>query len=388
MKVEHDAGGAKPARRFFDALDEQTRLRVTEHARRVSYAAGEAIVRQGDPATEVFILLSGRCDVLVGDGVVNHMEANELFGEIGSLGEGLRTATVVAAVPVEALAIPSETFHNLIEGSPRASSLLLKAMASRTQRISHREAQAHREHLELQALERSLLPSADVFARSARFALEAHWQPLTYASGDYCDVVALGAERYLVAIGDVVGHGARTALTLATLRGQLNELALQGEGPASALTRLDRYLSQHGPENMPASLAVVAIDGETMTATCCSAGHPAPLLYRGGEVDELGTGRGPLLGYGFGHASGYEDETVELQAGDRILLFTDGLSEASRGPAARRELLGEEGLRTALLDLCTTRPEQILQPLFAAVERYRDGHERRDDATAMLLYVE
>ena len=51
----------------------------------------------------------------------------------------------------------------------------------------------------------------------ARFAMEAHWQPLTYASGDYCDVVAMGAERYLVAIGDVVGHGARTALIQAAI---------------------------------------------------------------------------------------------------------------------------------------------------------------------------
>ncbi len=382
------AGNRKSPEGFFDALDEQTRLGISQNARRVSYEPGEAIVREGDPATEVFVLLSGRCDVLVGDSVVNHMEANELFGEIGSLGEGLRTATVVAAVPVEALVIPSGTFHSLLEGSPKASSLLLKAMASRTKRISHREAQAQREHLELQALERSLLPSADVFEGSARFALEAHWQPLTYASGDYCDVVRLGAERYLVAIGDIVGHGARTALTLATLRSQLHELALQGDGPAGVLTRLDRYLSQHGPENMPASLALLAVNGETMRAAYSSAGHPAPLVYRDGGVEPLGANRGPLLGYGFGREHGYEDATVDLSASDRILLFTDGLSEASRGAAATRQLLGEEGLREAFRELCASRSQQILPSLFAAVDRFRDGHDRRDDATAMLLYVD
>ena len=380
--------GPVPEQPLFDVLEPATRATLEEISQRRSYDVGEAVIREGESGREVFVLLSGRCDVAVGGNVVNSIDSGELFGEIGHLGEGVRTASVLAAEPCEMLRISSEGLRRVMRESPGILNVVLKTLAARTKAISNREAEARSEHLELQKVQRRLLPHAGALRSSKRFSLEVHWTPLTYASGDYCDVHELGPERYLVAIGDVMGHGARTAPTLAAVRGQLRELAGEGRSPAEMLLRVDEHLQEHGPRGIHVTMAVGVLDGNAPGICFGCAGHPPPAIYRGGGLESISVTPGPPLGYGLGRQLEFTQAELPLQAEDRVLFFTDGLSEARRGPRGDTDLLGEERLRAMFADVCRNVGRGVLGPLLTAVDGFRRGYPVQDDATALLIHVD
>lgn len=382
------SAGGRPKDEFFAALDEGTRGQLMRVSRRLCRNAGEVIVDEGAEGVEAFVLLRGRCEVSTGGAVVTYIGPNELFGELGALGVGLRTATVRAVEPCELLAITGEALQGAIVHSPALLGLLLRSVVERTRGIAARETLARSEHLELKARQQSLVPSPRVFQDSGCLGLEVCWQPLTYASGDYCDVVPLGDRRYLVAVGDVVGHGAQAALTLATMRGHLRALSREYGAPASMLRQLDCHLSNHGPENTPVTLVVAFVDASEMRLRYAIAGHPRPLWYREGRVQAFDAAHGPLLGYGFGADFEYIDGELDLAAGDRMLFYTDGLSEARQGPDVSSDVLGPSGLAEIFRDVCRNCKADLLTPLFTAVDGFRRGYPRQDDVTAMLIQVQ
>lgn len=372
---------------FLELLNSETRDRLMRASRLSRYARGDFIIKEGEAGGGVYVLLSGHCDVLIGGEVVNHIGPNELFGEISALGGGTRTATVRTAADAEILEMSAADLRWVLEQDPAVMSALLTTLAHQTRRISDRETAVRDEHRELQAVERRLLPNPAVLDRSARFSMEARWQPLTYASGDYCDVMCLGPERYLLAVGDVMGHGAKTSLTLATVRGELRGLAERGLPPGQIIQQLDRHLARNGPRDIPITLAVCVLDGNDMTACCSNAGHPQPLICREAWVRTFSAVHGPLLGYGFGEEHAYHEDRVELAGGDSILFFTDGLSEARKGPDAPVDLLGVGGLSDMFQEICANRSTEKLATLFLAVEGFRRGYPAQDDATALLVHV-
>ncbi len=380
----HMQFGGRP---FLELLDTRVRDRLMQASRHVHYRAGQVVVREGDVGREVYVLATGRCEVIVHGDAVNQIGPNEMFGEIGALCDGGRTATVRAVEDVEVLEISAHQLRSLLENMPAVLDGFLELLASQTRIISNREAVVRDEQRELRAVEESLLPAPELFADSALLSMEAAWRPLTYASGDYCDAVRLGAERYVVAIGDVMGHGAKTSVTLATVRSELRALAEQGRGPGEIIGQLDRHLARHGPRHMPITLAVAFFDGASHVVRSSNAGHVQPLLYRGGAVARLGSVRGPLLGYGLGAAHEYDEDRIALHTGDRILFYTDGLSEARKGPDPLTDMLRAEGLEDMFKDICSNRSTGIVESLLLAVEGFRRGYPAQDDVAALLVKV-
>ncbi len=257
MMANTQVGGIQ----FLELLDAETRDRLMRASRLGRYRPGELVIREGDVGGDVYVLLSGHCDVLIGDEVVNQIGPNELFGEISALGGGTRTATVRTTAEAEILEMSGADLRWVLARYPAVMTALLTSLVHQTRRISDRETAVRDEHRELQAVERGLLPDPVVFDRSERFSIEARWQPLTYASGDYCDALCLDDERYLVAIGDVMGHGAKTSFTLAMVRGELRGLAERGLPPGEIIQHLDRHLARNGPRDIPITLAVCVLDG-------------------------------------------------------------------------------------------------------------------------------
>ncbi|HHO68136.1 MAG TPA: cyclic nucleotide-binding domain-containing protein [Gammaproteobacteria bacterium] len=373
---------------LYDLLDEPLRQWLEQAGRRHRFPAGHTILEEGEKGHNMYFLLAGECEVDIQGEVVNRIRSGELFGELGGLGEGRRTSTVRSSGPVEVLEISRQSILHVMEQSPAAASALLKSLATTARAISGREADVRREHRALRDVERELLPDTAVMVDSRRFSMEYRWQPLTWASGDYCDVIRLGAERYLLCIGDVVGHGAQTSVSMATLRSGLRTLLSVDTRPAGLLSRLDRHLLRNGPRNMPVTLVIALIEGSRDATVACfsTAGCHGPLLYRDGAVASFGKTHGPLLGYGFGEDYDYGETCIPLRTADRLMLFTDGLSEARKGPA-RDDMLTVPGLARLLGKVCANCKEGALEHLFLAIDGFRLGYDAGDDATAMLVTV-
>jgi anti-sigma regulatory factor (Ser/Thr protein kinase) len=218
-----------------------------------------------------------------------------------------------------------------------------------------------REHRSAVALQRSLLPDRLpdlVGIDSAVRYLPARAE----IGGDWYDVIELSAGHVGLAIGDVAGHGLRAAALMGQLRTGLRAYALEGHPPAEALRRLDRLLHTISGRGM-ATAAYAVLDPATGVLRYASAGHPPPVLVRGGrEATLLGISAAPPLGtLAF---AAYHEVEVTLGPGDTILLYTDGLVERRREPLTN----GLERLRALAAvpasadQLCQRVTERLVPP--------------------------
>jgi serine phosphatase RsbU (regulator of sigma subunit) len=172
------------------------------------------------------------------------------------------------------------------------------------------------------AIQQSLLPAA---GRTGAFFVTAGASiPCRAVGGDFFDYIDLPSGRFGFILGDVAGKGSPAALLAAVVIGMFSAEAFYQESAASLVTRLNRGLFRRAVEArfLTAFYGMLAADG---SLTYSNAGHNAPMLVTGGGVRRLETG-GLVLGL-FDHAA-FEEETVVLQPGDTLIVFSDGVSEA------------------------------------------------------------
>jgi anti-sigma regulatory factor (Ser/Thr protein kinase)/putative methionine-R-sulfoxide reductase with GAF domain len=218
-----------------------------------------------------------------------------------------------------------------------------------------------REHRSAVALQRSLLP--DRLPDLVGIDTAARYLPARdEVGGDWYDVIDLPGGQVGLGIGDVAGHGLRAASLMGQLRAGMRAYALDGHSPGDTLKRLDRMLQTISGQGM-ATATYVVVDPATGTLRYASAGHPPPVVIRGGrDAHLLGITAAPPLGsLPFSSFPEVEDK---LAANDTILLYTDGLIER------RTESLttGLERLRTVAAtsataeQLCRRIVEQLVPP--------------------------
>ncbi len=208
-------------------------------------------------------------------------------------------------------------------------------------------------------------------AQDDRVRFEVRYSPEEIVGGDFYRVEALDADRYAVMVADVMGHGVASALYTMQLRSLWEDGRPQLGAPAAFMGELNRRLrALAGPDGYFATAVLVSFDAASGAVTCVRAGHPAPLLCRAGGGVEAWGGKGPALG--LFEASVYAETPGRLQAGDTLLLFTDGAIEIAD---ARDEELGEAGLRALLeqtrFGAAETSLEQLERRLLAFSNRIR-----------------
>ena len=152
------------------------------------------------------------------------------------------------------------------------------------------------------------------------------WQPARVVGGDYFDVLKFSERKIGICIGDVAGKGISAALLMANLQASFRAFASETVSPATLLGKLNDVISSNIAADRVVTLCCCAIDNTENNLTYASAGHCPPiLLHKSGEAELLQEG-GPPLGIFPGR--NYEDVAIQLNPGDRLVLYTDGLTEA------------------------------------------------------------
>jgi sigma-B regulation protein RsbU (phosphoserine phosphatase) len=165
------------------------------------------------------------------------------------------------------------------------------------------------------------------------------WQPARVVGGDYYDVLKFSERKIGICIGDVVGKGITAALLMANLQASFRAFAEEGVSPGALCGKLHGVISNNVAQEKFVTFCYCTIDAEKNKLTYASAGHCPPLLLRGrGEAIPLKEGGIPL---GILPGKEYADTEVQLEAGDRLVLYTDGLTEAMN---AEDEQFGEPRL--------------------------------------------
>src|ERR1700686_5027170 len=156
------------------------------------------------------------------------------------------------------------------------------------------------------------------------------WQPARSVGGDYFDTIGLGDGKVAVCIADVAGKGMPAALMMANLQAAVKATAVPGLDPAELCDKVNRVVAGNLAGGKFITFFYGIIDAATQTFTYSNAGHNQPILVRAdGSVERLTTG-GPALCRLFRNEP-HASATVSLRSGDRLVLFTDGASEARRG---------------------------------------------------------
>lgn len=227
-------------------------------------------------------------------------------------------------------------------------------------------------------IQRRFLPERLPGVAGYAFALE--YAPALFVGGDFFDFLDLGDGRVGVAMGDVSGKGVSAALYAARLTSELRHHAAGVSEPESILTRLNASLAAIDPEGMFVTIVLAALDPTSHHLVVANAGHPLPLL-RGadGTVRELG--RGGALPLGVADAGGVDRVEHRLGAGEAILFFTDGASEAM-GPGG--DVLGLPRLQQALAQ-CDGTALGAVRAAVQAVRAHEAGAPPSDDLTLVGL---
>jgi sigma-B regulation protein RsbU (phosphoserine phosphatase) len=207
------------------------------------------------------------------------------------------------------------------------------------------------------------------------------WQPASTVGGDYFDVLKFSEGKIGVCIGDVVGKGISAALLMANLQASFRAFASEEVSPGTLVGKLNEVLSNNIAADKFITFWYCTVDANENRLTYASAGHWPPILFhKSGEGVFLREGGMPL---GIFSDRNYENGGSPLASGDRLVLYTDGLTEATNSEAQE---FGER----RLLALCSRNIALSAFELLAAIRKevvsFCNGNFQ-DDFTLVVVAV-
>jgi phosphoserine phosphatase RsbU/P len=213
------------------------------------------------------------------------------------------------------------------------------------------------------------------------------FRPAGYVSGDLYDVMRLDERHIGFYIADAVGHGMPAALLTMFIKHALVTKEIAGNAyrllsPSESLSRLNTSLIEQNLSQAAFATALYGIvDVQTLEVTIARAGHPAPLILRNNGLLEAVECEGPLLGI-------FADEpfvsvTTTLTAGDRLILYTDGIEVAF----CDHHTVDSQRWREELLSRSTLGTEELLSSFAERMDSEVGSLEPKDDLTVMVLEV-
>ena len=234
-----------------------------------------------------------------------------------------------------------------------------------------------------ESYQRSLLPEST--PSLPRVGFVAHYVPAAgerAVCGDFYDFVTLADGRMGVALGDVCGVGPKAVSDCALTRYTLQSFAEQDADPGRLLSRMNSHIGAHLSSERFVRLMFGVLDPERAVFEYANAGHVPPVVYksRSGEVEWLGEGG---IAIAVEEDSDYKVGRVELEPGDMLVLYTDGVTEAPRngrpyGQGRFLDLVTEYGVGT---------PGEMSQAIRRSVDAWVEGGELRDDLAILVCQV-
>lgn len=196
--------------------------------------------------------------------------------------------------------------------------------------------------------------------------------------GDFYDVFATSYGKVAIVIGDVSGKGLEAAALAAGTRSTIRAFAYEEPSPGRALTRANVVLHPQHPWGSFVTISLTVIDLPTGRMTYASAGHPPAAIHRvSGDVEFQEIGCPP---FGLAADTQFEEHEAVILPGDKVVFYTDGVSEARRGPM----LFGTEGIERVLSERGCLEPDDLIEELLAAAGDWADGY-LKDDAAIIVV---
>jgi len=231
-------------------------------------------------------------------------------------------------------------------------------------------------------IQQSILPQTfPPFPHRNDFDVFAAMHPARQVGGDFYDLFLIDEDQLGFVIGDVSDKGVPAAIYMAVCRSLLKATALQGLSPSKCLNHVNRLLCPDNHSGMFVTLFYAILDPVDGRVEYCGGGHNPPYLLRKNSAVEPLESKGGLV-LGVSEQARYEDNTIKLQPGEGLFLYTDGVTEAMD---AGRNLFSEYRLESFLQGVTQWRAKEIIHAVFEEVRNFTGGAAQHDDITALAL---
>jgi PAS domain S-box-containing protein len=214
-------------------------------------------------------------------------------------------------------------------------------------------------------------------------SVEAHYQPASSIGGDY-GLVIPGDDRLDVVVCDVSGHGISSALVANRIYSETMSQIERGADLGSMLRHLNHFAVQNlASSSFYFTLVAVRFYQSRGCLQFVGAGHPPAIIIRQGESPLLLESTSMILGLFENAVLAESGVETQLQTGDRVVIYTDGLTESFN---SQREMLGVDGLQEIVAEASTLPLAEMKSQILSQVAAWRHGHAQ-DDISLVLLEI-
>jgi sigma-B regulation protein RsbU (phosphoserine phosphatase) len=303
--------------------------------------------------------------------------------------EGIVSSLVVGMLfkdrPIGVLRVYTDEVHEFTDVQKK----LMESIASQAA-VAIENGRLQEEALEKERLERQVQIAAEVQRRMMPvqmpkppgFDVGALYVPCFELGGDFYDFIPLGDHSMGITVADVVGKGLPASLLMASVRAAMRAQADNVYDLDEIISRVNKSMSLDMRANEFITLWYGVLDYVNRQLTYCSAGHEPAILVRNGEMRELGTG-GMVIGVDPDQR--YDKEVVQLQAGDVLWIYTDGVPDAMN---FNGDKFGKKRMRDCLLANIEQSAEQLCRQMLWETRRFVGLNRRTDDTTMVVVKVE
>ena len=289
--------------------------------------------------------------------------------------KNIRTAMNRGAFDFIIKPIDFEDFRVTIARTLSHMAMLRDALASRDKLVA-----LQNELGVANTIQQSILPTQ--FPDNPDYQIDGHMVPARGVGGDFFDVVRLDRGRVGLAVADVSDKGVPAALFMMLTRTLLKGAAIGGAGPGGVLKEVNRLLHEDNDTAMFVTVFYAIFDPSDGTLVYANGGHNPPLLVHGdGRSDILAQTGGIALG--LLPDNDYAEQTVALEPGEAVVMYTDGVTEAVNGKA---EEFGMERLQGVFGTTPHTNAQDANRAVFQAVSDFTGDTPQFDDITGLTLY--
>lgn len=366
-------------------LSEGTRL-LLEAMTELVIPKGRDIVTCGAGSEDgMYIILSGKADVFSSDGTrINRLGAGDFVGELGLINDDNRAATVRASSDVRCANISKRLFEDIASRNRKIYGSFMNMLYTKTTKLVTEQERIKSELSIATKIQADCLENDfTAFNRLTAVNLTAHMKPAKEVGGDFYDVFMIDQDHLCFLIADVSGKGVPAALFMTMAKTHIKNFATVGLPLAEVAVRANNQLCYKNESGMFVTAFICVLDVRSGEVQFVNAGHNCPFVQKQDGAFEMFRTKANLV-FGLMEDVPYREQTLTLNPGDSIYLYTDGVTEALN-PA--QELFGDDRLYEILNRhrAQAGEPETFVQAIYREVQAFADGEPQADDIT--MLYV-
>ncbi len=352
----------------------------------VDISKGQDIVTYGAGSEDgMYILLDGKADVFTSTGArINRLRTGDFIGELGLINDDIRKATVRAVTDVRCANISKQLFEEIASVNRKIYGSFMNMLYTKTTKLITEQERIKSElsiatKIQADCLEHDFTE----FNRLPAVMMTAHMRPAKEVGGDFYDMFMIDETHLCFLIADVSGKGVPAALFMTMAKTHIKNFASVGLPLAEVAARANEQLCYKNEMGMFATAFICVLDLKTDKVTYINAGHNRPFIAKGNGKFEMLKAKANLV-LGLMEGVPYQEQTIMLEPGDSIYMYTDGVTEALN---AEQEFFGDWKLCDSLNQNRRNMndPERFVQEIYQEVDAFAKEEPQADDITMLYL---